>query len=145
MRQNEMPYPAGDAAEQGKGQDFNHNNFTTNGEEAQGRIFDLLPEGESEAIPASQLAVLAGYKNERALRLAVDRERVDFPLLASDRGYFRPQAGKKGLEVIRAFVRRQDSRMKSNRQTVRACKRILKASEKLTLDGQETMWGGDDT
>lgn len=107
-----------------------------------GKIFSLLLEGEANALSASELTQLAGFKSERSLRQAVDRERENSLILASDRGYFRPQPGDAGIAEIRAFVRRMDSRMKSNRQTIRACKRALKAAANAPLDGQQTFFDG---
>lgn len=105
-----------------------------------GKIFSLLLEGEANALSAAELTQLAGFKNERSLRQAVDRERENALILASDRGYFRPQPGDKGLSEIRAFVRRMDSRMRSNRQAVRVCKRVLKQAATAQLDGQEAIF-----
>ena len=107
-----------------------------------GKVLSLLLEGEENALSAAELTQLAGFKNERSLRQAVDRERENSVILASDRGYFRPQSGDKGLQEIRAFVRRMDSRMRSNRQTIRACKRALKAAEKAQLPGQGNFFDG---
>lgn len=120
-----------------------NSDFTSGGAGRQGgKILSLLLEGEENALSASELTQLAGFKNERSLRQAVDRERENSLILASDRGYFRPQSGDKGLQEIRAFVRRMDSRMRSNRQTIRACKRALKAAEKAQLPGQGNFFDG---
>ena len=143
MSKNKKPHPSGGTDEQGKREDFHNIHSISGGAGSQGRIFSLLLEGEENALSAPELAKLAGYKNERSLRMAIDRERKNLLILASDKGYFRPQLGDKGLAEIRAFVRRMDLRMKSNRQTIRACKRVLKRAAKAPLDGQETMWGGD--
>lgn len=98
------------------------------------------------AIPASDLMKLAGYKNQRSMRVAVDREREQGLLvLASEAGYYRPAAGDRGIAEIRRFLRRQDARAASNRRTTRRIREYLRAAEKAPLDGQETIWGGDDT
>lgn len=147
MSKNKKPHPAGDAAEQGKGgksgETISNINLNSGGAGCQGRIYSLLLPGEERALSSPELAKLAGYKNERSLRMAIDKERKDLLILASDKGYFRPQPGDKGLAEIHAFVRRMDLRMKSNRQTIRACKRVLKRAAKAPLDGQETIWGDD--
>ena len=119
--------------------------ITSRGSSQDGKILSLLLEGEENALSASELTQLAGFKNERSLRQAVDRERENSVILASDRGYFRPQPGDKGLAEICAFVKRMDSRMKSNRQAVRVCKRVLKQAAKAPLDGQTDFWQGGDT
>lgn len=150
MSKNKKPHPAGDAAEQGKDNvraddSYNHDS-TSGGAGRQGRIFSLLLEGEENALPAANLAQLAGYKNQRSMRLAVDREREQGLLvLASESGYYRPAAGDRGIAEIRRFLRRQDARAASNRRTTRRIREYLRAAEKAPLDGQETIWGGDDT
>lgn len=121
---------------------------TSGGAGSQGRIFSLLLEGEENAIPAPDLARLAGYRSTRSLRLAVDREREldggSF-ILASEHGYFMPSAGSRGIAEMRKFIRRQDARAASNRRTTRRIREYLRAAEKAPLDGQETIWGGDNT
>lgn len=109
-----------------------------------GKLWDILPLGEPSAVPASDLATLAGYSNTRSLRLAVDRLRAQgVPVLASDAGYFRPDAGPAGIAEMKRFLRRQDARMASNRRTTRLIRARLKSLEKAALDGQESIWGGD--
>lgn len=116
--------------------------FTMSGPSGQaGKVSRLLLHGEQNAIAASDLATLAGYSNTRSLRQAIDRERENSVILASDKGYYKPQPGDTGLAEIRAFVKRMDSRMKSNRQAVRVCKRVLKQAAKAPLDGQESLQG----
>lgn len=43
--------------------------FTSGCAGRQGRIFSLLLAGEQNAIPASDLTTLSGYKNQRSMRL----------------------------------------------------------------------------
>lgn len=150
VSKNKNPRPAGGTAEQGNhgksDETVSSSNFTSGGAGRQGRIFSLLLEGEENALPAANLAQLAGYKNQRSMRLAVDREREQGLLvLASESGYYRPAAGDRGIAEIRRFLRRQDARAASNRRTTRRIREYLRAAEKAPLDGQETIWGGDDT
>lgn len=152
MSKNKNPHPAGGTAEQGKhgksGETISDINFTSGGAGRQGRIFSLLLEGEENAIPASDLARLAGYRSTRSLRAEIDRERDQndsFAILASEAGYYRPAPGNRGLAEIRRFLRRQDGRAASNRRGTRRIREYLRAAEKAPLEGQETMWGGDDT
>lgn len=152
MSKNKNPRPAGGTAEQGNhgksDETVSSFNFTSGGAGRQGRIFSLLLEGEENALPAANLAQLAGYKNRRSMRLAVDREREQgqgLLVLASESGYYRPAAGDRGIAEIRRFLRRQDARAASNRRTTRRIREYLRAAEKAPLDGQETIWGGDDT
>lgn len=93
MIKSKNPHPAGGTAEQGEygavWADGSHNSDSTSaGAGRQGRIFPLLLEGEAAALPASDLAKLAGFKNERTMRAQIDRERANGALiLASEFGY----------------------------------------------------------
>lgn len=101
-----------------------------------GKIFDLLPAGESHAVPARDLANLTGI-SPRRLRRMVDNERErGVPILASDCGYFRPADGPAGVAEVRRFLRRQDSRMASNRRVVAPLQRLLKTLERGPIPGQ---------
>ena len=152
MSKNKTPRPAGDAAEQGKDNvraddSYNHDS-TSGGAGRQGRIAALLPAGEEHAVPAGDLARMAGFSSTRSLRMAVDREREldgNSFILASEHGYFMPASGSRGIAEMRKFIRRQDARAASNRRTTRRIREYLRAAEKAPLDGQETIWGGDDT
>lgn len=144
MSKNKTPHPSGGTDEQGNGRDFNHKDFITNSFETQGRIFSLLLEGEEHALPAAELAQLAGYKNQRSMRMAVDREREQgFPVLASESGYYRPAAGDRGIVEVRRFLRRQDCRAASNRRATRLIRARLREIERGPLPGQVDFWGGD--
>lgn len=122
-------------------------NFSTSGADRQpgGRIWQLLPEGEALAIPANDLMKLTGHKNSRSLRAAIDRERIKYPICASDSGYYRPTPGQAGAPELRKFIRRMDGRMASNRRSVRTAKAALRALEKAPIPGQTDLWqgGGD--
>lgn len=147
MSKNKKPNSTGDAAELGKDNvraddSYNHDS-TSGGAGSQGRIFPLLLEGETMAIPANDLMKLAGYKNQRSMRVAVDREREQGLLvLASEAGYYRPAAGDRGIAEIRRFLRRQDARAASNRRTTRRIREYLRAAEKAPLPGQTDLWQG---
>ena len=90
-------------------------------------ISDYLLPGEELAIPARDLCLLAGLEDTRSLRAAIDRERLDGALiLASDRGYFLPAADPViARSELKAFLRRQDARLASNRRSVKAVRRAL--------------------
>lgn len=150
MSKNKNPRPAGGTAEQGKdnvrANDSYNYDSTSGGAGRQGRIFPMLLEGEENALPAADLARLAGYKNQRSMRVAVDREREQGLLvLASEAGYFRPAAGDRGIAEVRRFIRRQDARATSNRKTTRKIREYLRAVEKSPLPGQTDLWQGGDT
>lgn len=116
--------------------------ITSGGSSQDGKILSLLLEGEENALSASELTQLAGFKNERSLRQAVDRERENSVILASDRGYFRPQPGDKGVAEIRAFVKRMDGRCASNRRVTRKARAVLRELQHRPLDGQTDLWQG---
>lgn len=121
-------------------------NFTSGGAGRQGCIFSLLLAGEQNAIPASDLTTLAGYKNQRSMRMAIDHEReIGLPVLASENGYFKPSPGPAGIAEIRRFLRRQDARAASNRKTTRLIRAQLRALEAAPLPGQETFFDGGNT
>lgn len=96
------------------------------------RIEDFLLPGEALAIPARELCRLAGYENSRSLRSAIERERLGGALiLASDMGYFLPSAEPDvARSELRAFLRRQDARLVSNRRSVKAVRRALRDLDK---------------
>lgn len=151
MSKNRKPHHAGVTAEQGKhgksGETISNIHSTSDGAGRQGRIFSLLPEGEENAIPAPDLARLAGYRSTRSLRAEIDREREQddsFSILASEAGYYRPAPGNRGIVEMRRFVRRTDARAASNRRTIRKIRDALRAAEKAPLEGQETLFGGGD-
>ena len=153
MSKNKNPHPAGGTAEQGEHgavwtDDSHNSNFTSGGTSRQGRIAALLPAGEEHAVPAGDLARMAGFSSTRSLRMAVDREREldgNSLILASEHGYFMPADGSRGIAEMRKFIRRQDSRAASNRRTTRRIREYLRAAEKAPRDGQEAIWGGEDT
>jgi len=105
----------------------------------QGRIFSLLLRGEANAIPGPELARMAGV-SPRTLRLMVDRERLECPICASDRGYFLHDDGNEGILELRKFLRRQDSRCAANRRVTRSARIALKELERKPLDGQEALF-----
>lgn len=135
-----------EAAETAAGMAHNsHDDFITltSGRQPSGRIWQLLPEGEAMAIPASDFAKLAGYGSTRSLRAAVDSLRSSgVPVLATENGYFKPISGPAGITEIKRFLRRQDARMASNRRTTRLIRAKLREIERGPLDGQETLFNG---
>lgn len=148
MVKNRKPHPAGDAAEQGKcgksSETVSNFDFTSSCTGSQVRIFPLLPEGEESAIHAADLVRLAGFKNQRAMRVQADHEREHgFPVLASEAGYYRPAIGDRGIAEVRRFLRRQDSRAASNRRTTRLIRARLREIESRPLPGQINLWDVD--
>lgn len=147
MSKRKNPRPSGGTDEQGQhgksGETSSSFDFTSGDAGRQGRIAKLLLPGEENAIPASDLARMAGYSNTRSLRAAVDRERErngDFSILASEKGYFLPAAGERGIAEMRQFVRRTDARATSNRRTIRLIRARLRELERKPLEGQEALF-----
>lgn len=95
-------------------------------------VADYLLPGEELAIPARDLCRLAELENTRSLRAAIDRERLSGALiLASDRGYYLPATDPlQARSELRAFLRRQDARLASNRRSVKAVRRALREMDK---------------
>lgn len=145
MSKNKKPNSAGGTAELGKHKDSYNNDFITSNTNVQGRIFSLLLSGEENALPSAMLAQLAGYKNQRSMRVAVDHEREQgLPVLASEAGYFRPASGDRGISEVRRFLRRQDARAASNRRTTRMIRARLREIERGQLPGQVDFWEDGD-
>ena len=71
------------------------------------KIFDILPIGEENAIPAKQLAAQLGL-SERECRARVSKELQEgaFCLSSMHRpgGYFRPSEGEKGRNELIRFL-----------------------------------------
>lgn len=106
------------------------------------RVEEYLLPGEEMAISARELCRLAGFENSRSLRAAIDRERLDGALiLASDRGYYLPASDPaQARSELRAFLRRQDARLVSNRRSVKAVRRALHELD-MAAGGQLEMEG----
>ena len=103
-------------------------------------ISDYLLPGEEMAIAARDLCRVAGFENARSLRAAIDRERLEGSLiLASDRGYFLPASDPaQAYNELRAFLRRQNARLASNRRSVKAVRRALRELD-MAAGGQVTL------
>ena len=109
--------------------------------QAGGQISALLLKGEENAIPGPELARMAAV-SPRKLRIMVDLERLKRPICASDRGYFLPDDGSKGIFELRRFVLRQDSRCAANRRVTKTARAALRALEREPLDGQCDLFNG---
>jgi len=81
------------------------------------KIFDILPIGEENAIPAKQLAAQLGL-SERECRARVSKELQEgaFCLSSMHRpgGYFRPSEGEKGRNELIRFYCRELARSRSS-------------------------------
>lgn len=107
-------------------------------------LFEIIPYGEENAIPAKDLANVAGYRDTRSLRFGIEYLRKSgCVILSSDRGYFLPSEDKEQArcEII-AYIRRCDARAASNRKSVRSAKVILKEFD-AAQSGQLDVWGDE--
>lgn len=92
------------------------------------QVEDFLLEGEVNALPMRELARLLNT-NEREIRKLIERERgAGGLILSSDKGYYLPSPDNAQAE-LRDYIRRVDSRMRSNRIAVKRLKRALKELE----------------
>lgn len=105
-------------------------------------IFDLLPQGEANAIRTNELVRLTGSRSARDLqnKIAIERERGHI-ILSSCRnggGYYLPSDGPEGQAEISHFVATLRSRALSTLKAIRAAKTALAQAEgQITLDELE--------
>lgn len=106
------------------------------------QVCRFLLHGESNAISARELARLMGYRDTRPLRLAVERERrAGALILICERGYFLPSFDEPQREQeVRRYVRLMDSRVRSNRAAVQACRIYLRRHRRMEIEGQEVLF-----
>lgn len=115
---------------------ISYSNYTTAQGKAQGRIAALLPQGESNAIQARQLAAMVGAPSVRALQTMISREcaATDALILSTSRnggGYFLPQQGAAGREEIQRYIGTLTARARHTFLRLRAARRAL-----ARIDGQ---------
>ena len=106
------------------------------------KISDLLPEGRENAIPAKELARLAGLSSVRELQKKIAHERargaVILSTCESGGGYFRPAS----RDEIRDFINTLESRARNTRCALHSAKAALGISEKETAPGDCSTQGG---
>lgn len=103
-------------------------------------IYDVLPQGEANAIASAVLADMIGVKTVRELqhRVAAEREQGALILSASTGGYFKPASGEQGQEEIARFVATLRSRAINTFKALKTARAALsKAEGQLTLDELE--------
>lgn len=94
-----------------------------------GRIFELLPEGQENAVSRKDLATITGL-NDRELRRAIASERREGALILSSTdsehsGYFRPASA----DELRRFVASMTRRGKATFAAVAQARKALKHIE----------------
>lgn len=93
------------------------------------KIFDVLPQGEENAIPGAEVERLLGISaRERRAEAARELDEGLLVLYSSQHpgGYFRPSDGEKGREEIRRFREREAARARAVNRKVRAVDAVLK-------------------
>lgn len=103
-------------------------------------IYDLLPQGEENAVASKTLANMIGVKTVRELQhmVAAERENGALILSASTGGYFLPSPGEKGQEEIARFVATLRSRAVNTFRALKTANAALsKATGQITLDELE--------
>lgn len=98
------------------------------------KIFDLLPEGREAAIPARDLARIAGLSSTRLLQRQIEQERAGGAVILSrsDGGYYRSS----DPDELRRFIRTLDARAKNTARAAASARQALDAAT-----GQERMEG----
>lgn len=102
------------------------------------QVADFLLRGAENAIPSKDLIKITGIPTDRALRLAVFKERnAGAVILSTTRnrgGYFLPDEGEKGLQETAGWVRTQTSRALNILHALKSAQRAIGI-----LDGQVEM------
>lgn len=107
------------------------------------QVRDLLSHGAINAISAANLAKIAGYgDNTRQLRHAITWERQNGAVILSNKaGYYLPSENIQQREAeLRAYKRRWDAVLRSNRLNVAAVNQMLKQIDKNEIEGQEMLY-----
>lgn len=99
-----------------------------------GKIYDLLPDGREAAIPARDLARIAGVSSTRLLQRQIEQERAGGAVILSrsDGGYYRSS----DPDELRRFIRTLDARSRNTAKAMRSAQAALDA-----LTGQDRVKG----
>ena len=93
------------------------------------KIFDILPRGEENALPGSEIDRLLGITpRERRAQASRELARGLMTLYTSEPpgGYFRPDSGEKGRAEIKRFREREAARARAINEKVKAADAILR-------------------
>ena len=141
MNEKNTPHPL---LAQGEGQvnGLSNSDYTTANAEKQSFIFDMLPQGEGNAVTTNALVKLTGYKSARDLqnKIAAEREQ-GYLILSTCRnggGYFRPADGEQGQQEIARFIQTLKARAINTLVAIKAARKALAQAEgQITLNGLE--------
>lgn len=119
--------------------DLSMNQYTT--EQGNGQsIYDLLPQGETNAVASKVLANMVGATSVRDLQHMVAAERKSGALILSTckGGYYRPQDGAAGQAEIARFIQTLRARALNTLRAIKATRKALEGVEgQLDLDDLE--------
>lgn len=105
----------------------------TTGQPQMQTIFDLLPQGEQNAISSKSLAEIVGAPSVRELQSRVAVERENGALILSTcrggGGYFRPSPGNEGRAEIEKYIRTLRMRALNTLRVLRSAKEAVARSE----------------
>lgn len=104
------------------------------------KVYDLLPQGEDNAISSNVLAQMVGASSVRELqhRVATEREAGALILSTCKGGYYRPQDGAVGQAEISRFVATLRNRALNTLRALKAARAALSQAEgQITLDELE--------
>lgn len=96
------------------------------------KLFDILPVGEENAIPGTEINQILGITSRERRTLAAKELDEGLPVLyttAEYKGYFKPSPGEKGRKEIERFRSRELSRLRSISRKVKAADAVLKECE----------------
>lgn len=141
MSETKKTRPAGGTAGAGRGMEtktaceavtFSDFYSTTPSANVQG-IFDLLPQGEQNAISSKSLAELVGVASVRELQSVIAQERDNGALILSTcrggGGYFRPSPGDKGRAEIERYIATLRARALNTLRILRSAKAAVATAE----------------
>ncbi len=91
-------------------------------------IYEILPQGEENAIPATTLYQWAALKGPRELQKQIAKEREDGALILSNgHGYFTPSDGARGQWELQRFIHTLSSRAANTERALGAARAALEA------------------
>lgn len=96
------------------------------------KIYDIVPQGEENAIPAAEVCRILGVTpRERRAIAARELNEGLLVLYTTEKpgGYFRPSDGEKGRQEISRFRARELSRLRSIGKKVKVASDALKECE----------------
>lgn len=101
-------------------------------------IYDILPQGEENAMPAVEIEKRLGLTARERRTESAKELNSGLLVLYSSRhpgGYFRPSDGEKGRAEIERFYRQERSRARSTLRKLKAVRRVLNQCEgQTTID-----------